>query len=659
MANAKLFQSKLFDINGGNSGGVSNYEELSNLPKINGTVLKGDLSATDLGLAGLNYKGTITNELPSEEPNNGDFWVVTENVNDLAGISFEAGDWLIWNNGKWDKIENFDAVSQDDIQQINAQIADIYSQFSLKQNVITGNEGEVAYYNGKEIETKPILREDYICVNDEEVELCKGDFSQSFADIFTHYRGTCTKNSDYRDNWVYDTENELVKKTIATSEYSGVITPDSYSNYDITVKVYSSTKSVGHIGVIAGFAIDSDGKEHTLSFIRKTGEFICKVDHCSSNLHANKYGQFQYSETVSTKDVLEDGNNYVIFNIQRNGNDISCSCSDFNSDELRYTQTIHLDDASIKYTVLNLFKGASAIGYASQGQSTGTVISFECRSFTEPKGRIYKLPYTVYEYDYDKSEWVENSELKPLSEIGIGRFAYNSKTQKLFYTTRSKVIQVADISHNQLPPFTSEDEFKVLTTDGGKVLWEQLENDKHLKGGWKECNLEDIKKFDTRCLKNGSAVYNIYDSTLYIYNNGEFEQFGVNSVLEEQVKELQQRLESVEADIIDLYKAQIRHIMFKIDAQTHEIKGEIRDDMDNILNNEGSFKYYTTEDNEIKYDITEVCISSKKATYPSVTIVDDYGEECFCGVQYIQDDGLTIKLKFKDTTEFSGHVYLN
>ena len=656
MANAKLFQSKLFDINGGNSGGVSNYEELSNLPKINGTVLKGDLSATDLGLAGLNYKGTITNELPSEEPNNGDFWVVTENVDDLAGISFEAGDWLIWNNGKWDKIENFDAVSQDDIQQINEQIADIYSQFSLKQNVITGNEGEVAYYNGKEIETKPILREDYICVNDEEVELCKGAFELSFSEAFQHSRGNCFHDESIENEWFYNDTTKLISQNSLFTDYTGIITSKSYSNYDLKVRAHvSSNRTGGCLGLVTGFAVDNNGDEHTLSFICNRAEFICKIDHCTKNLHGNTYGSFQYDKTFNISGFKNNGEDYITVQVQRMGNIIIGKCSDYNDDELKYEIIVNLDDLSSKQSVFNLFKGHSPYGFAVQKQ----IVGFENISFDEPNGRIYKLPYTVYEYDYDKSEWVENSELKPLSEIGIGRFAYNSKTQKLFYTTRSKVIQVADISHNQLPPFTSEDEFKVLTIDNGQTVWSQLENDKHLKGGWKEVNVENIDTVEKRCLKNGSAVYNLHDSILYIYNNGNFEPFGVNSVIKEQLEELQQRLESVEADIIDLYKAQIRYIMFKIDEQTYEIKGEIRDDKGNTLNNEGSFKYYTTEDNEIKYNITEVCISSKKATYPSVTIVDDYGEECFCGVQYIQDDGFTIKLKFKDTTEFSGKVYLN
>jgi hypothetical protein len=54
-------------------------------------------------------------------------------------------------------------VSQDDIKQINAQIEDIYSQFRLKQDVITGAEGEVAYYNGKEIVQRELELHGKLC----------------------------------------------------------------------------------------------------------------------------------------------------------------------------------------------------------------------------------------------------------------------------------------------------------------------------------------------------------------------------------------------------------------------------------------------------------------------------------------------------------------
>lgn len=338
MANAKLFQSKLFDINGSNNGGVTDYTQLENLPKINGVELKGDLSTSDLkitaeslGLTGLNYKGTITNELPSEEPKNGDFWVVTENVADLAGMSFEAGDWLIWNNNKWDKIEDFDAVSTDDIKQINAQIEDIYSQFRLKQDVITGAEGEVAYYNGKEVITQSVLREDYICVNDEEVTLCQGSFIPSFADTFSHFRGAFNHSEEDKDNWEYDEETKKVIKTTSNNEYSGVITSESYSNYDFKVKVSTQEKPTGHIGILASFAKDSDGQEHTLSFLRKNGEFICKVDHCSNQLHANKYNQIQLVSTQTFNDSLKDGENTVVIQVTRHGNVITGKCSSLTS----------------------------------------------------------------------------------------------------------------------------------------------------------------------------------------------------------------------------------------------------------------------------------------------------------------------------------------
>lgn len=639
MANAKLFQSKLFDVSGGNSGGVSNYEELSNLPSINGTVLKGNLSATDLGLAGLNYKGTITNELPSEEPNNGDFWVVTENVDDLAGISFEAGDWLIWNNGKWDKIENFDAVNQDDIQQINAQIEDIYSQFRLKQDVITGAEGEVAYYNGKEVITQSVLREDYICINDEEVELCKGSFVPSFADTFSHFRGAFNHTEEDKDGWEYDEENKTVIKTTSNNEYSGVITSESYSNYDFKVKVSTQEKPTGHIGILASFAKDSDGQEHTLSFLRTGNKFVCKVDHCSNKLHSNMYNQIQLVATQTFNDSLRDGENTVVIQVTRNGNVITGKCSSFNDDKIIDDKSIiiDLDALSKTYAVLNLFKGSSPYGYATLAQGN---VSFENLTFTAPNGRIFLLNEgKQYAYDFTgDGNWIESNVSKQdiIKQIGVGRFCYNNLTKKLFYTTKSTIIQVANISE-PLPSFTEDDKYKALINNGTEVLWDLIDSD-YIKGGWKEVNLSkaDINVSKLH-LKEGSAVYSTKDYVLYIVKNGELVEFGVESQLEE----LQVQLAVLQVEVNE-----IKNVVTELNERVETA----------IVTEEHEFNLTEEHINDKgKYEIT---IPTTKQ-YPNVIVVDNNNDECFCDVHYGTNE-ITLIFNDNDTfTEFSGKVYLN
>lgn len=48
------------DSHGGGSGGTTNYNELNNQPQVNGVTLKGNKTASDLGLlADVEVQGTV------------------------------------------------------------------------------------------------------------------------------------------------------------------------------------------------------------------------------------------------------------------------------------------------------------------------------------------------------------------------------------------------------------------------------------------------------------------------------------------------------------------------------------------------------------------------------------------------------------------------
>lgn len=667
MANAKLFQSKLFDINGGNSGGVSNYEELSNLPSINGTVLKGELTASDLGLAGLSYKGNwdaSTQQFPSDKANDGDFWVITV-AGSINNVSYDTGDWIIKSANGWQKIENFDSVSSvngktgivnltdEDIDtyngiKLNKELENIYDQFRLKQNVITGAEGEVAYYNGKEVITQSVLREDYICTNQDEVDLCKQGKKYDFYNVFRSNNNQIIRhaNEDNKlDLGLWNHAGNVITSKSTTNIYNGILSGESYSNYDFTVKVETVKPQTSStmIGIVAAFAKDSDGREHTLSFIRVKGKFICKIDHCSSTLHGNKGGQFQYETTKILNDTAyNDGEgNYVVFQITRNGNVISGKCSKFNEDEplMESEIEINLDDESIKHPVLNLFKGTSQYGYAVQHQNGE--VKFTNVSFTVPNGRIYDINSgTIWVYDFGTSIWndyaTNQTQSDLVKQIGVGRFCYNNLTKKLFYTTKSTIIQVANISE-PLPSFTDDDKYKALINNGTEVLWDLIDSD-YIRGGWREVNLSkaDINVSKLH-LKEGSAVYSTKDYVLYIVKNGELVEFGVESQLEE----LQVQLAGLQVEVNE-----IKNVVTELNERVETA----------IVTEEHEFNLTEEHINDKgKYEIT---IPTTKQ-YPNVIVVDNNNDECFCDVHYGTNE-ITLIFNDNDTfTEFSGKVYLN
>lgn len=68
------------NVNGGGGGGTSNYNELSNRPKINGVTLSGDKTSADLGIESLPAQTGHTTHFLTTNGNTASWQSVTENV---------------------------------------------------------------------------------------------------------------------------------------------------------------------------------------------------------------------------------------------------------------------------------------------------------------------------------------------------------------------------------------------------------------------------------------------------------------------------------------------------------------------------------------------------------------------------------------------------
>ena len=334
----------------------------------------------------------------------------------------------------------------------------IKSALDLKQDIINGNSGEVVYHNGSNVFTQSILNEGFVVMNQADLETCKNN-APSFADVFStwkkfsHLNGANDAVPSEVSAWTYDSSTDTITQPLNTTSYVGFISPKSYSSYDITVRCYSTGSDDDSIGLVAAFATDTNGREHTLSFIRSPGgtnaKWVCVMDYTAFSLTSTSNNQAIIVNKSSTStsgsgnwNTASIGTGTVI-NMTRNGNIFTAACSQFNSSTIDETtrMTVDLDTLSSTYSTLNLFKGSSPWGYSNFSQPNSM---YENIAVTDPDGYIFDVPNnSVLRYDTSTSSWTVISGITPASTIGAGRLSYNRTTGKLFYCTGSEIFQIA------------------------------------------------------------------------------------------------------------------------------------------------------------------------------------------------------------------------
>jgi len=353
-----------------------------------------------------------------------------------------------------DLIGNNEAMQH--IFQLQQDLSQLAASVSSKQPIITGAKGEVAYHNGSSVFMQPLMNEGFAVSTPEELQACK-DTSPSFEEVFntwqrfSHLDGSDNAVEADLNNWYYDTGRNTVVQPNNSTSYTGFIAPKSYSAYDVTVRVYSDNTDDDTIGLVAAFARDSNGKEHTLSFVRAakgTGAtWACIVDIRAFSLKSTANGQVILMDKsdaapASVQNWRQLGSGSVI-QMTRQGNVFTAKCSQFDSTELDDSTeiTIDLDALSDTCPALELFKGSSPWGYSTFSQSNSM---YENIAIVNPDSAIYNLmDSSVLKYDISSGAWVEDPGKTPVEEIGHGRFSYNAITGRLFYNNGSKILEMA------------------------------------------------------------------------------------------------------------------------------------------------------------------------------------------------------------------------
>ena len=391
-----------------------------------------------------------TNADVAEKANTADLAAVATsgNYNDLENKPTKVSEFT---NDSGYLTAHQDISNKADITYVNEQVA-------VKQDVLSGAKGEVFYSNGSNVFSQTILNESKVVTTTADLNACKNS-APSFEEVFntwtkfSHLNGNDNAVASELSAWTYDSSKDTIVQPQNTTSYCGFISPNTYSEYDITVRLYSTGSDNDTIGLVAAFATDPSGKQHTLSFLRSPGgtdaKWICKVDYCTFAMTQTTYNQITLADKSST--ITGSDANWststigtgTVVNMKRNGNVFTAKCSQFNSSVLdnNTTITIDLDALSSTYPVLNYFKGSAAWGYSTFSQPYSM---YENISVTDPSGYILDVTNNqTLQYDSSSSSWKVIKGLVPAEVIGAGRLSYNKITGKLFYCTGSTIFQIA------------------------------------------------------------------------------------------------------------------------------------------------------------------------------------------------------------------------
>ena len=339
-----------------------------------------------------------------------------------------------------------------------------------------GNKGDVIISTEDEnvVGLYPINITSYVCESAEEVTKCKNN-KPSMQDLFLRYSRISHSNRTNCDAitnpggypaapsellaWEYKKNENIIYNTTNSCSLIGLISPDKYTEYNLDVIIKSTNNDDDVIGVIAAFAKDAQGKEHTLSFWRSPGgngrTWSCEYDlqqgtawAVANKSNVIRWGNGNSGSTAAEAEYTSDSGhgwgahpNGTRIVVSRRGNIITATTSQLDSTTLVNTSTITIDLTSDSR--LQIFTKPCSMGYCTFSQPNS---SWYINSFIDPSQRIYDVETNViWEYNTTAGEWEKYSTNKTIMDLLVpGRYVYNPVTYKLFYIRETFVELVAD-----------------------------------------------------------------------------------------------------------------------------------------------------------------------------------------------------------------------
>lgn len=273
-----------------------------------------------------------------------------------------------------------------------------------------------------------------------------------FAKAFTSWRrfshgivnsGAQPNAPDELSSWTYDIATNRIVSPINSVSYLGFISPNKYERYTADVVLSSSDADDDSLGFVIAFALDSAGREHTLSVIRNA--YVSGAANVVEYNYAIIYNAFQPDAVVLEQIDCDPTDTAIVGWLNR-----SCRVRVERNDDLITVWTTPLDatlppmdatggiDVSTKIEIsigdnplLEIFDGACSIGFSAHSQRHATfsdlVLQTRGTQYVDARSGLFY----VYNSADDTTELLDD--VTGASVIGAGRIAYSTLTDRLYF----------------------------------------------------------------------------------------------------------------------------------------------------------------------------------------------------------------------------------
>lgn len=351
----------------------------------------------------------------------------------------------------------FQAAYNDRAASQRASLTQLQALQGVKnQAVLIGASGQVLNLVGGDL-----CRQVNFATSDAEVSTAQGT-SESFAQVFSTWQRfslDTTANVPAQptelNNWSLSGNNLLC--TVNSNSLIGFVSPNSYTDYVFEVQLSSTDSDDDYIGIVFGYALDGNGRPHTLTAGRTPG----------SNTGTMK-GLFGVAYDYYNADVIDLGstngglkwgdgvvdNTRVLINgkypgwgsqgigtrvrVARSGDVITLDTTDMNTSS-PYVSTAQVVVDLNSNPALSIFKGSSPIGYCCLSQNSATWATIQ--KPTTPADFVDARNGNVYRWNSTANSWSVVGTTSNTSTIDKGRFYYSPLNSKVFYVSTAGVVR--------------------------------------------------------------------------------------------------------------------------------------------------------------------------------------------------------------------------
>lgn len=359
--------------------------------------------------------------------------------------------------GNLDASGNITAGGKNTVRTINTIGADANGNIDLSvSDMLAGTEGDVIFFDkNNDAIADRIVRFARIVDNDKDFQLEQNSI-ESFSTVFNTWErisewdtGVFPADPNELQGWEYISSTDQIESTINSNTLIGFMSPDRYNNYTLEVEVSSTDLDDDWIGICLAYYKDSDGKEHTITAMRRSGNevFNSIVPTTSPNLGSGSQWQwrviYNFTQGVTGGEKTlgvqtgalqfmdsADGGWGALGAIKikavRSGNTITVSTTDKGSPNT-YVQPLTIDLTSLPE--LEKFINPASIGYVSLSQAGST---YKTIMFSGGQNVIYDARDGAM-WVYNGTAWIKDPTYNMYDTLSVGVIYANPKRGKSYF----------------------------------------------------------------------------------------------------------------------------------------------------------------------------------------------------------------------------------